>query len=315
MSQRMSHQLTGLIAAVYTPLRDDGSLAPEVIPDLVEHLIAQGIAGFYVCGSTGEGPSLTTGERRRVAEAYVQAAARRVPVIIQVGHNSLAEARSLARHGMEIGAHAISAAAPSYFKAQDAGLLAECMAEVASGAPELPFYYYHIPALTGVLTNMVDFLRVGAARIRNLVGLKYTAFDLGEFLACQAVDSGRFDILWGADEMLLGGLSMGAKAAVGSTYNIAAPLYRELIAAFEAGNLTEARQRQEVAVRMIHTISEFPFHPAMKRILRWQGFAVGTTRLPLPRLSDAEVDRLRQRLLAVGLEKLTQPKSHERMTR
>ena len=87
--------IRGLIAATFTPLHDDGTLNLGRVPDIAERLIDRGVQGFYVCGSTGEGPSLSTEERAATAEAYVRAAAGRVPVIVQVGHNALSDARSL----------------------------------------------------------------------------------------------------------------------------------------------------------------------------------------------------------------------------
>lgn len=296
----MSQIITGLIAATYTPMHADGAVDTDSIPANVERLIADGVSGFYVCGSTGEGMSLTTDERKTVAEAHVQAAAGRVPVIIQVGHNSIRQARDLAAHAQTVGADVISATAPSYFKVTTAELLAECMTEVAGGAPDLPFYYYHIPALTGAAIDMVDFLNVGAACIPNLVGLKYTTPDLAEYLACLTLDGGKFDVLWGADEMMLGALATGARGAVGSTYNIAAPLYRGIIDAFEAGDLDTARKLQQRSVDMIRVLAKRPFHPSMKALHGMLGVPCGNCRLPHPRLSDTQIDELRSDLTSLG---------------
>ena len=105
----MSTRLRGLLAATYTPFAPDCSLALEDVPPLVERLLADGVGGLYVCGSTGEGVSLSTAERKQVAEAFVAAAAGRVPVVVQVGHNSLAEACDLAAHAQAVGADASSA--------------------------------------------------------------------------------------------------------------------------------------------------------------------------------------------------------------
>ena len=81
--------LKGLVAATVTPLHDDGSLNLDQVGPLVERLLKQGVEGLYVCGSTGEGISLTGEERRAVAAAYVGATRQRIPVVVQVGHNSL----------------------------------------------------------------------------------------------------------------------------------------------------------------------------------------------------------------------------------
>ena len=95
-------RIEGLVAATYTPFDADGHVDTAVIPRLVDRLLDNGIRGLYVCGSTGEGMSLTHEERKLVAEAYVHASSGRVPVIVQVGHNSLAEASQLAMHAESI---------------------------------------------------------------------------------------------------------------------------------------------------------------------------------------------------------------------
>ncbi len=292
--------LNGLVAATYTPLNDDGDLRLEVIPEMVDHLLLQGVSGLYVCGSTGEGMSLSGVERRSIAEAYVTAAAGRVPVIVQVGHNSLAEASQLAAHAQEIGADLVSATCPSYFKVSDVATLVDCMAKLASGAPDTPFYYYHIPVLTGSTLDVVEFLKQGGDRIPNLAGLKYTDSKLHECQQCLELDDGRFDVVWGCDEMLLGALATGARAAIGSTYNIAASLYRRVVTAFADGDFDESRRLQSLSVNMIRTLNHFPFHPAMKAVLGMQGFNMGGCRLPQGRLSDSDADTLRSELQSIG---------------
>ena len=233
----------------------------------------------------------------------MEAADRRVPVIVQVGHNSLSEARQLAEHAQEIGADAISATCPSYFKVTDVETLVDCVAEVASAAPDMPFYYYHIPTLTGSQLDVVEFLKRAADRVPNLTGLKYTDTKLFEFQECLELGNGRFDVVWGCDEMLVGALATGTCGAIGSTYNIAARLYRRIIDAFADGGLAEARRLQSLSVNMIRKLNRFPFHPAMKAVLAMQGFNVGGCRLPQGRLSDEDVRTLREELNAIGFFK------------
>lgn len=296
----MTEKLQGLIAATYTPLHADGTLHLDVIPKVVERLLADGIQGLYVCGSTGEGMSLSGEDRKRVTAAYVQATSRRVPVIVQVGHNSVAEACELAAHADDVGADIISATCPSYFKVTSEATLIDCMQQIAAAAPQRPFYYYHIPMLTGSQLDMVRFLRDGADRIPSLAGLKYTSATLHEFQECLELNNGRFDVVWGLDEMLLGALATGAQAAIGSTYNIAAPLYAKLWRAFQAGDLTTARQLQAASIRFIRTLNGYPFHPAMKAVLQMQGLSMGGCRLPQGRLSDQQAATLQQQLTDIG---------------
>ncbi len=309
-----TQKLNGLIAATYTPLDDNGDLNPALFGPMLEHLIERGIDGLYVCGSTGEGMSLSSDERKSAAEACVQAVDGRVPVIIQVGHNSLSEARQLAVHAQQIGADMISATCPSYFKVSDVDSLIDCMAEVAGGAPDLPFYYYHIPALTGSAVDVVEFLRWGGNRIPNLAGLKYTDTKLHEFQQCLELENGRFDVVWGCDEMLLGALATGARAAIGSTYNIAAPLYRRIITTFYAGDVEESRRLQSLSVNMIRTLAHFPFHAAMKAVLGMVGFDVGGCRLPQGRLSEENISQLRRNLDSIGFFEWSKSDSQELAT-
>ncbi|MEP3481339.1 MAG: dihydrodipicolinate synthase family protein [Fuerstiella sp.] len=293
-------RLNGLVAATYTPLDQNGDLNLEVVPKMVDHLLSQGVSGLYVCGSTGEGMSLSSDERRLVAEAYVKATDRRVPVIVQVGHNSLTEAKQLAEHAQRIGADMFSATCPSYFKVSDVATLVDCMAQLASGAPDLPFYYYHIPALTGSTIDVVEFLKRAGDRIPNLTGLKYTDTKLHEFQECLELDEGRLDVVWGCDEMFVGALATGARGAIGSTFNIIAPLYRRIMTAFADSDFVKARRLQSQSINMIRALSHFPFHPAMKAVLGMQGFHVGGCRLPQGHLSAADVNTLRNDLESIG---------------
>ena len=216
------------------------------------------------------------------------------------GITVLAEARQLAAHAKQIGADVVSATCPSYFKITDVGTLIDCMAQIAGAAADLPFYYYHIPALTGSTIDIVEFLQRGSDRIPNLAGLKYTDTQLHEFQECLELDDGRFDVVWGCDEMLLGAIATGARAAIGSTYNIAAPLYSQVIEALERGDLVAARRLQSLAVTMIRTLKQFPFHAAMKAVLAMNGFKVGGCRLPQGRLTDTEVIALKNELQSIG---------------
>lgn len=244
--------------------------------------------------------SLSGEERKRVAEAFVEAANGRVPVIVQVGHNSLCEAAALAAHAEKIGADIISATCPSYFKVATVPALVDSMATIAGAAPNLPFYYYHIPMLTDSALDMVEFMSMGSKQIKNLVGLKYTSAKLHEFMEVVALQDNRFDVVWGFDEMLVGALASGTKAAIGSTYNVAAPLYRRIVAAFDSGDIAKARSLQLLSISMIRILNKFPFHSAMKAVLAMKGFELGGCRLPQGSLTQTDCETLRKQLDAIG---------------
>lgn len=296
-------KLTGLVAATYTPFHEDGSLNPDLIPPMVDHMIDRGVAGFYICGSTGEGESLTSAERMQLAEVTVVATKKRVPVVVQAGHNSINSACELACHASEIGADAISTLPPTYFKPSTPELLMDYIEKVAGAAPELPYYYYHIPRLSGVAFDTVNLLKLAKERVPSFAGIKFSDFFLAEMMACQEFDDGKFDILFGSDEMILGALATGAKGAVGSCYGFAAPLWRKIIESFEAGNIKESQAWMRKAGRLVRLIASDPgpFQTCVKQVI-WPmlGFEVGSMRLPQPTMGQAEIDQAKQWLDETG---------------
>ena len=292
--------IEGIVPAVFTPMKKDGSLNLEMVAPIVDQLIADRATALYVCGSTGEGPSLTSEERKEVAEKYVDVAAGRIPVIIQVGHNSLYKARELAAHAQEIGANAISAVPPMYFKPESVDILLTCLAEITSGAPDLPFYYYHIPRIAGVEIDVVEFLKKSKDHTPTLVGVKYSTFTLYEFQACLELDNGKYNMLFGSDEMLLAGLATGAKGAIGTTYSFATPLYLKIIKAFERGDIDEARYYQSCSVRLVETLGNYNFRAALKGMMSVIGLDCGPQRLPQLTLSPNDVESLKRDMTAIG---------------
>ncbi|MFN3192702.1 MAG: dihydrodipicolinate synthase family protein [Aureliella sp.] len=265
----------GLYAAAITPFVPDPSAVPAIdftaIPLIVEHLIADGITGIYVCGSTGEGVSLSTAERRRVLEEYVLAAAGRLRVLVQVGHNSLAESLQLTAHAAELGVDAISATCPSYFSVETAPALVRCMKPIAQTAPNQPFFYYHIPALTGSQVSIADFAQLAVAEIGNFAGLKYTTAEIHQFMELQNVKRPTTDeclqVFWGTDEMLLPAFCAGAESAIGSTYNVAAPHSIQLLDDLHKSDIGSARSRQLQAIQMVRVMQRHSFLPALKTLL------------------------------------------------
>ena len=235
-------KFTGLIAAPFTAMREDGSLDLGKIAAQARALEEGGVRGAFICGTTGEGLSLSTEERLEVAEAWTEHKGD-LMLFVHVGHASLKDAQRLATHAEEIDANAISAMPSSPYPATLESTVHAC-AETAAAAPTLPFFYYHIPSLSGVNISMRHFLPKALDAIPTLAGVKFTFEDLMDYALCLDLYGKDLDLLFGRDELLLAGLSLGAKGAVGSTYNFAAPLYRRVMDAFAQGRLEEARGAQ-----------------------------------------------------------------------
>jgi len=286
-------KLTGLIAAPHTPMHADGSLHPAMIAKQAQLLQESGVRGAFICGTTGESLSLTTSERMRVCEGWIEAAAGTMPIVVHVGANSIVDAKALATHAAKFGADAIAVMAPSFFKPSLNDLIAYCAA-IAEAAPNTPFYFYDIPSMTSVPISAAQFLEQGAKSIPTLHGVKFTNNDLMTLQECLALNA--FDIVFGYDELLLAGLTFGVRGAVGSTYNFAAPLYLRIIDAAARGDLDAARKYQLQSVRMIRVLQSFGFSRASKAMMRLMGVDCGPVREPLRAMTDDEVCELGNRL-------------------
>jgi len=282
------NKITGLIAATFAAYHEDGTINLEIIPAIVDKMINDGLSGVFICGTNGEGPNLTIDERMKIAAAYVKAANKRILVLVHVGHSSIAECRKLASHAEEIGADAISSVAAFYFKPSNVKNLVDSMAAIAAAAPNTPFYYYNIPTLTGVALDMIEFLAQAEEAIPTLAGIKYTASTLHEYQACLNYKDGKFDILFGFDEMLLPALAVGAKGAIGSTYTFAAPLYLKVMQLYNEGKSEEAAAMQLHSVNMVRCLVKYPPIPAQRAIMKMEGFELGKCRLPLVPLNNEE---------------------------
>jgi len=221
-------------------------------------------------------------------------------LVIHVGSNCLADARTLATQAQSLGAFAIAAMPPSYFKPDSLDTLIACCREIAEAAPALRFYFYHIPILTGVQFSMPEFLTVASDRIPTLAGIKFTNADMAAYLKCLNLQDERFDVLWGMDEYLLPALALGAVGAVGSTYNFAAPLYHRMMTAFSRGDLVTARAEQYRSVQLIELLVEFGYTAAAKAVMGLLGVEVGPARLPNTNLRPEQRKPLQARLDNIG---------------
>jgi N-acetylneuraminate lyase len=293
-------KLRGLVAPVFTPFRADGSLDLDKVERQAEHLAGQGIVGVFVAGTTGEGLSLTILERRQLLERWVAVVGRQLPVIAHVGHDCLADAKTLAAHAAQAGATAIAAIPPFYYKTRTPRVVQDvvsCCVEIAAAAPALPFYYYHIPGNTGVNLNVTEFIVAAEVRLPTLAGLKCSDADLIAFGRTVDYCHGDYDLFFGVDELLLPAWSVGATVAIGSTYNFACTIYRRMIDAAEGGDLPTARQLHEQTRILASSMRHHGGLPAMKAAMRLCGVDCGPCRLPLRSLDEEEVA-----LLAMAVE-------------
>ena len=294
-------KIEGLIAAPHTPCKLDHSLNPEAVADQAAHFAKTGVAGVFVGGTTGECHSFSTAERIELMQAWGEAAPRNGLLnVAHVGHNNLPDAQALAEIAEATGADAIGAMAPTFFKPSTVDQLTEWFASLAQAAPELPFYFYDIPSMTGVSLDTEEFLKRGRERIPSLAGVKFTNPDKDLLSQCLEVEGGAFDILFGNDEKLLEGLDVGCRGAVGSSYNFAAPIYTRIISLREQGKQEEARLWQSRSAQMIELLYEYGYLPAAKTVMGMIGIDCGPARQPLANIGSGEVSMLQKQLHEMG---------------
>ena len=297
----MQLNLSGLISAPFTPFTADNQTDLPGIDRLCAHLVRQGVSGAFVCGTTGEGVAMTVAERMQVAERWLACAPAGFPVIVHAGALALGDARALAAHAERHRAAAVAVLPPCFLKPGSVAEVVDWIAAVASACPTTPVTYYHIPSLTGVVLPVHDIVDLALQRVPNFAGIKFTFEDLHDYGRCVAAYGDRLSIAFGRDEMLLPAIAIGAKAAVGSTYNIAAPLYLRIIDAFTRGDLASARASQQQACAMIEVLKRHRALPAMKALLAMQGVPCGACRLPLRTLDASEMAALRRDLEALPI--------------
>ena len=297
-------KLTGLVTATHTPFHADGALNFAAIEQQALHLSKNGVKTVFIGGSTGESSSLSLDERLALCERWAEVIkGTPLRLVVHVGANCLSDARTLATQAEKLGASAISALCPSYFKPRSVAMLVECCEEIVRDAREIPFYFYDIPALTGVSLSMPDFLAAAKDRLPTLAGLKFTNPDMMAYQLCLRADGGRWDVPWGIDEHMLGALALGAKGAVGSGFNFAAPIYNRLIAAFARGDLDAAREEQFRGVRLIQLFVSYGYMGAAKATMKMLGVDVGPARLPNNSLTPEQTEKLRGELETMGFFK------------
>jgi len=285
-------------------MKEDGSLNLAIIPQYYELLKSNGVRGAFITGSTGEGVSMTTEEKKQVIEAWGAATKndREFKVMPLVGGTSVNDSIDLAQHAQKNGLYAVAFTAPFYFKPANVQQLAETCIAVAQSVPNMPFYYYHIPVLTGVGFPMIELLKVLHGKLNNLAGIKYTHEDFMDFLSCLHFENGRYDMLWGRDENFLAALALGAKGAVGSTYNYAAPLYLQLIDAYEKGDMKTARQVQQKSIDMIGLLSKYGGISVGKSFMKLIGMDCGKFRLPVRNMTDEQYQLFTQDAKQIGFD-------------
>jgi N-acetylneuraminate lyase len=276
--------LGGILPALVTPLADDGTVDITALEQLLERVYSAGVDGVYVCGSTGEGLLLPAADRRKIVEAAVRNSPRGKHVIVHVGAWSFAETDALARHAARSGASAISSLRPAGASYQETLEYYRTLA----AATDLPFFAYYFPANSAEALSLDQLEEICA--LPGVAGLKFTDYNL--YVLSLLVREGKI-VFNGRDEVLAAGLLFGAHGGIGSIYNLVPGWFVELYAHARAGRWAEARAVQDRINDLIRVLLRFPFLPALKRVLSWDGIPCGQALRPRIGLTAAEESDLR----------------------
>ncbi|XP_054837717.1 N-acetylneuraminate lyase isoform X2 [Eublepharis macularius] len=293
-------KLQGLVAATITPMTQNGEINLSVIGQYVDYLInEQDVKSVFVNGTTGEGLSLSVQERKLLAEEWVAKGKDKLDhVIIHVGALSLPESKGLAKHAAKIGADGIAIIAPFFFKQLNKDGLVAFLRDVASEAPGIPFYYYHIPPLTGIKMRVEELLDGMKEQIPTFQGVKFSDTDLLDFGRCvKKNEQGHLVLLYGVDEQLLSALTMGATGAVGSTYNYLGRASNLILEAFGRGDLL-AQKYQFCIQEFLSFVIAQGFGVAQTKAVMTlvSGIPMGPPRLPLSSASEEFIANVKTKL-------------------
>jgi 4-hydroxy-tetrahydrodipicolinate synthase len=287
----------GSLTALVTPMREDGGIDEEAFARLIDWQIAEGTQGIVPVGTTGESPTLSHDEHKRVVELAVAAAGGRVPVIAGAGSNATAEAIGLARHARKAGADAVLVVTPYYNKPTQEGLFLHYTA--IAEAADIPILIYNIPGRSVIDMSVETMARL--ARHKNIVGVKDATANLTRPLHTTRACGEDFNQLSGEDHTALAFLAAGGHGCISVTANVAPRLCAEMQAAWTRGDVAAA---MAIQARLL------PLHDAMfiesnpgpvKYAASLLGFGTNTVRLPLAPVGEAAAARIKAAMLEAGL--------------
>jgi 4-hydroxy-tetrahydrodipicolinate synthase len=294
-----------------TPLVDRDVLDAGGLVRLIEHILAGGVQGLFILGTTGEGPSLSHRLRHELVERTCREVAGRVPVLVGITDTAFVESVRLARKAADCGAAAVVLAPPYYFPAGQPELI-EYLQHMVPELP-LPLLLYNMPSHTKLVFEPETVL--AAAAMPGIVGLKDSSADLAYFRRLLALLEGRreFTLLVGPEMLLAQCVTLGAHGGVCGGANLFPRLYVALYQAAAAGDAEAVRRLHEVAAAVQSKIYGVGHHPSsylkgLKCALACLGLCADFMAEPFHRFRDPErriirehLDELSQRMSAAGI--------------
>ena len=288
----------GSLVAMITPFTESGKVDEKGINELVEFHIKNGTDGIVPCGTTGESPTLSHEEHKRVVEITINAVAGRIPVIAGTGSNSTWEALDLTSHAKEAGADGALIVVPYYNKPTQKGLYLHYK-EIADNV-DIPIIVYNVPSRTGV--NLLPETLAKLAELENIVAVKEASGNLEQMAQIVELCGDKITLLSGDDKLILPVLSIGGKGVISVVANIIPADVANMVREFEKGNYQTA---QNIFISKVYPLSSAMFYETnpipVKTSVQLMGLPAGNLRLPLTPMSDDNLAKLKSDLVKFNL--------------
>jgi len=271
----MGNKFYGVYAALLTPFNKEGMVCKTRLRKLVRFLISKEIDGLYICGGTGEGPSMDVDERKQVVETVKEEAGGKVRLIAHIGGSlNTKNAVKLAKHAEKLKLDAVSSISPIYYKIGFSEVFNyyKTLAESTS----LPFLIYYIPTTTGIALSTEELLKF--LSIKNIIGLKYTNPDMYILQDLLLKAKGKWLAFSGPDEMFLPGLVMGVVGSIGSTQNVLPEIFIGIYKSFLAGDIKKAMELQKKVTVAVSLLKKYGGINSWKTALKFRGIDAGYAR-------------------------------------
>ena len=302
MDHKLPRPLRGVVTAMVTPLDEDLNLDPKGLERLVEHLIAGGVHGIFILGTTGEAPNLPYDVRFALIEQTCKLAGARVPVIVGITDTSHKDAIRMAAKSYESGALAVVAAPPYYFHVSQADLV-QYFKRLAAESP-LPLFLYNAPLNTPLTIEVGTVIQLAAES--TIAGLKDSGLKMGYLHAVRegVRDRSDFSLLVGPDDLLAEAVLMGAHGGMAGGSNVWPRLFVALYEAAAAGDLNRVLALQQRAMQFDRAV----YHSAnplcgLKCALSLLDICSNDLTPPLQPYSQQERDELEKYLETVDVLK------------
>lgn len=284
---------SGSIVAMITPFNEHNQIDGEGIRKLVEFHIKNGTDAIVPCGTTGESPTLTHDEHKKVIELTIKAVAGRVPVIAGTGSNSTAEAIDLTSYAREAGADGVLLVIPYYNKPTQKGLYTHFRA--IAEQVDIPAVIYNIPSRAGV--NLLPSTLAELAELKNIVAVKEASGNLEQMAEIMYLCGDKITLLSGDDKIILPVLSIGGKGVISVVANIIPDKVSMMVDAYLKGNYQEALEMFQKTVYPLSRSMFYETNPIpVKTAARLMGLPAGNLRLPLVDMEEGNFNRLKEDL-------------------